>query len=143
MEKLASWSLFSFSIELAAAVWFHRSRLAYLIGTAPRASGRAAVAPVSRLLTRAVLYQFAYLTSSWEEVVPRADYESFDYKPEATSVDSPIDDAPRMRVGVRQDFAHIMIALARELRIPCRYVSRYLTASSSTQSPAASLSRSI
>jgi transglutaminase-like putative cysteine protease len=53
-------------------------------------------------------------------------YESFDYKPQSTSVDSPIDDALRMRVGVCQDYAHIMIALARELRIPCRYVSGYL-----------------
>jgi transglutaminase-like putative cysteine protease len=53
-------------------------------------------------------------------------YESFDYKPQSTSVDSPIDDALRLRVGVCQDYAHIMIALARELRIPCRYVSGYL-----------------
>jgi transglutaminase-like putative cysteine protease len=53
-------------------------------------------------------------------------YESFDYKPQSTSVDSPIDDALRMRVGVCQDFAHIMIALARESGIPCRYVSGYL-----------------
>jgi transglutaminase-like putative cysteine protease len=53
-------------------------------------------------------------------------YKNFDYKPQSTSVDSPIDDALRMRVGVCQDFAHIMIALARELRIPCRYVSGYL-----------------
>ena len=53
-------------------------------------------------------------------------YENFDYKPQSTSVDSPIDDALRMRVGVCQDYAHIMIALARELRIPCRYVSGYL-----------------
>jgi len=53
-------------------------------------------------------------------------YEGFDYRPQSTSVDSPIDDALRMRVGVCQDFAHIMIALARELGIPCRYVSGYL-----------------
>src|SRR5262245_36200043 len=53
-------------------------------------------------------------------------YENFDYKLQATSVDSPIEDALRMRVGVCQDFAHIMIALGRELRIPCRYVSGYL-----------------
>lgn len=53
-------------------------------------------------------------------------YECFDYAPQSTSVDSPIDDALRLRVGVCQDFAHIMIALARELRIPCRYVSGYL-----------------
>jgi transglutaminase-like putative cysteine protease len=58
--------------------------------------------------------------------IKAAIYESFDYKPQSTSVDSPIDDALRMRVGVCQDFAHIMIALARELKIPCRYVSGYL-----------------
>jgi len=58
--------------------------------------------------------------------ISAAIYESFDYKPQSTSVDSPIDDALRMRVGVCQDYAHIMIALARELRIPCRYVSGYL-----------------
>jgi transglutaminase-like putative cysteine protease len=59
-------------------------------------------------------------------VINTAIYENFDYKPQSTSVDSPIDDALRMRVGVCQDFAHIMIALARELRIPCRYVSGHL-----------------
>ena len=58
--------------------------------------------------------------------IDAAIYEGFDYRPQSTSVDSPIDDALRMRVGVCQDFAHIMIALARELRIPCRYVSGYL-----------------
>ena len=41
-------------------------------------------------------------------------------------MDSPIDDALRIRQGVCQDFAHIMIALVRRLRIPCRYVSGYL-----------------
>lgn len=53
-------------------------------------------------------------------------YESFDYVPNTTRVDSPIDDALRSRQGVCQDFAHIMIALVRQLRIPCRYVSGYL-----------------
>jgi transglutaminase-like putative cysteine protease len=53
-------------------------------------------------------------------------YETFDYAPQTTAVDSPIDDALRARQGVCQDFAHIMIALVRGLRIPCRYVSGYL-----------------
>jgi transglutaminase-like putative cysteine protease len=53
-------------------------------------------------------------------------YHWFDYVPQSTKVDSPIDDAIRAQRGVCQDFAHIMIALARELRIPCRYVSGYL-----------------
>jgi transglutaminase-like putative cysteine protease len=53
-------------------------------------------------------------------------YELFDYAPNTTSVDSPIDDALRTRRGVCQDFAHIMITLVRQLKIPCRYVSGYL-----------------
>jgi transglutaminase-like putative cysteine protease len=53
-------------------------------------------------------------------------YQAFDYAPNTTQVDSPIDDALRRRQGVCQDFAHIMIALVRELKIPCRYISGYL-----------------
>lgn len=53
-------------------------------------------------------------------------YEAFDYAPQSTHVDSPIDDALAQRKGVCQDFAHIMIALVRGLGIPCRYISGYL-----------------
>jgi transglutaminase-like putative cysteine protease len=53
-------------------------------------------------------------------------YEAFAYVPNTTRVDSPIDDALQSRQGVCQDFAHIMIALVRQLHIPCRYVSGYL-----------------
>jgi transglutaminase-like putative cysteine protease len=53
-------------------------------------------------------------------------YQTFAYVPNSTKVDSPIDDALRARQGVCQDFAHIMTALVRRLRIPCRYVSGYL-----------------
>ena len=53
-------------------------------------------------------------------------YDYFDYVPKSTKVDSPIDEAIQSRQGVCQDFAHVMIALVRSLRIPCRYVSGYL-----------------
>jgi transglutaminase-like putative cysteine protease len=53
-------------------------------------------------------------------------FNRFEYNPQATQVDSPIDDALRARHGVCQDFAHIMIALVRPLGVPCRYVSGYL-----------------
>ena len=53
-------------------------------------------------------------------------YEAFEYVPNTTRVDSPIDEALHSRQGVCQDFAHIMIALVRQLRVPCRYVSGYL-----------------
>jgi transglutaminase-like putative cysteine protease len=53
-------------------------------------------------------------------------YQRFAYVKESTKVDSPIEDALRSRQGVCQDFTHIFIALVRNLRIPCRYVSGYL-----------------
>jgi transglutaminase-like putative cysteine protease len=53
-------------------------------------------------------------------------YEFFEYAPNTTKVDSPIDEALESRRGVCQDFAHIMITLVRQLKVPCRYVSGYL-----------------
>ena len=53
-------------------------------------------------------------------------YDCFNYSPRTTRVDSPIDEAIEAKQGVCQDFAHIMIALVRQLGIPCRYVSGYL-----------------
>ncbi len=52
--------------------------------------------------------------------------DAFEYAPQSTEVDSPIDVALKERRGVCQDFAHIMTTMVRELRIPCRYVSGYL-----------------
>ena len=53
-------------------------------------------------------------------------YKAFEYVPKHTHVNSPIDHALADRKGVCQDFAHIMIALLRGLKIPARYVSGYL-----------------
>jgi transglutaminase-like putative cysteine protease len=58
--------------------------------------------------------------------ISRNVYNNFEYLPRSTKVDSPIDVALGARRGVCQDFAHIMIALARMVGIPCRYVSGYL-----------------
>lgn len=51
---------------------------------------------------------------------------AFEYVPRSTNVDSPIDVALESRKGVCQDMTHIMAALVRQMRIPCRYVSGYL-----------------
>jgi transglutaminase-like putative cysteine protease len=53
-------------------------------------------------------------------------YQAFQYVPNSTEVDSPIDETLQTRAGVCQDFAHITIALLREYHIPARYVSGYL-----------------
>ncbi len=53
-------------------------------------------------------------------------HDQFTYQPNSTKVDSPIDHILSTGMGVCQDYAHVMIAMARHLRIPCRYVSGYL-----------------
>jgi len=53
-------------------------------------------------------------------------HRAFEYVRKSTLVNSPIEDSLGTRQGVCQDFAHIMIALLRQLGIPCRYVSGYL-----------------
>jgi transglutaminase-like putative cysteine protease len=53
-------------------------------------------------------------------------FEYFEYVPQHTRVDSPIDEAIVSGKGVCQDFAHTMIALLRHVGIPARYVSGYL-----------------
>lgn len=58
--------------------------------------------------------------------INEAIYKLFAYVPNSTKVDSPIEEALQARQGVCQDFAHIMIALVRRLKMPCRYVSGYM-----------------
>jgi len=53
-------------------------------------------------------------------------YQYFSYVKSSSGVNSAIQDAIRSRQGVCQDFAHTMISIVRNLRIPCRYVSGYL-----------------
>jgi len=64
-------------------------------------------------------------------------HRSFSYVKKITAVNSPIEDALRSRQGVCQDFAHIMIALVRNARIPCRYVSGYFYHSTEDAHPVA------
>ena len=53
-------------------------------------------------------------------------FDALSYVPKSTDVDSPIDIALSSRMGVCQDFSHVMIAVLRGLGIPARYVSGYL-----------------
>ncbi|MBX3063672.1 MAG: transglutaminase family protein [Anaerolineae bacterium] len=54
-------------------------------------------------------------------------YNAFQYTPNSTKVDSPIDDALTARQGVCQDFSHVMLAMVRRRGIPARYVSGYIS----------------
>ena len=53
-------------------------------------------------------------------------HRSFEYVPGSTSVASPIDHILQNGLGVCQDYAHVMIAIARSWAVPTRYVSGYV-----------------
>ena len=53
-------------------------------------------------------------------------HRNFQYVPGSTSVISTIEHILESRQGVCQDYAHVMIAIARSWHIPARYVSGYL-----------------
>ena len=53
-------------------------------------------------------------------------HRDFVYDPEATHVGTPPEEAFRLRQGVCQDFAHVMLSGMRSLGLPCAYVSGYL-----------------
>jgi transglutaminase-like putative cysteine protease len=53
-------------------------------------------------------------------------FTDFKYDSKATTVTTSVEQVLRTRLGVCQDFAHVMIACLRALRLPARYVSGYL-----------------
>ena len=55
-------------------------------------------------------------------------HHSFDYVPGSTTAVSPIDHILETGQGVCQDYAHVMIAIARSWGVPTRYVSGYVSA---------------
>jgi transglutaminase-like putative cysteine protease len=52
-------------------------------------------------------------------------YRTFAYRSHVTGVHTRANDALKLRAGVCQDFAHVMLALCRCMQIPARYVSGY------------------
>ena len=53
-------------------------------------------------------------------------YRTLEYSPGATTLKTAASQSLQEKRGVCQDFAHAMIAICRELKIPARYVSGYL-----------------
>ncbi len=53
-------------------------------------------------------------------------FNDFTYEKNATNVETPMEEAFRLRKGVCQDFSHIMIGCLRSLGLAARYVSGYL-----------------
>ncbi|MFO0694540.1 MAG: transglutaminase family protein [Polyangiales bacterium] len=53
-------------------------------------------------------------------------YTEFTYKPGVTSIATPLSEVMEKRMGVCQDFAHLLIASLRSFGLSARYVSGYL-----------------
>jgi transglutaminase-like putative cysteine protease len=53
-------------------------------------------------------------------------YKNFRYVPGITSVETTIDEVWKLKAGVCQDFAHILLTMLRMLGMPARYVSGYV-----------------
>jgi transglutaminase-like putative cysteine protease len=52
-------------------------------------------------------------------------HRTFAYRPHVTGVSTRATDALKIRAGVCQDFAHVLLGLCRTVQIPARYVSGY------------------
>jgi transglutaminase-like putative cysteine protease len=60
------------------------------------------------------------------QAIMRYVHANFSYVPNVTNVHTRVGEVLHERCGVCQDFAHLMLALCRSIKIPARYVSGYL-----------------
>ncbi|MBE8720175.1 transglutaminase family protein [Sphingobacterium pedocola] len=58
-------------------------------------------------------------------------YTNFTYRQGVTTVESTVDEIWKLRAGVCQDFAHLLITMLRMQDIPSRYISGYICPSNS------------
>ncbi|MBL8330397.1 MAG: transglutaminase family protein [Rubrivivax sp.] len=63
-------------------------------------------------------------------------HRDFEYRSASTEVDTPVAQAFEQRLGVCQDFAHVMIGACRMMGVPARYVSGYLLTRTADESEA-------
>ncbi|TBL72465.1 transglutaminase family protein [Paenibacillus thalictri] len=61
----------------------------------------------------------------WTKLLSEGIHGDFTYDPSATDVHTTVGETLRLRRGVCQDYAHLMIAVCRSKGIPARYVSGY------------------
>ncbi|WP_333821145.1 transglutaminase family protein [Ohtaekwangia sp.] len=53
-------------------------------------------------------------------------YKTFEYQTGITTVETTLDEIWKLKSGVCQDFAHMLLAILRLMNIPARYVSGYI-----------------
>lgn len=107
--------------EAAAVTTLDPGSPHHFVGASPLVRPSAAIADYARGLTRAGMSAFAAA-----EAINLGLHADMLYDSDATTVDTPLEEAFAKRKGVCQDFAHIMIACLREIGIPAGYVSGFL-----------------
>lgn len=93
----------------------------HFLGDSPRLAPSADIAAWARTMVTPQMSAREAATTVCARI-----HQQFTYLPGATKVDTPAGTAFRLRKGVCQDFAHIMILALRSLGIPAGYVSGYL-----------------
>lgn len=93
----------------------------HFTGPSPRLPQDPAIAAYARDLVRP-----GQTVREMAEALCTRIHREFTYDPEATTVDSTPAEAFKLKRGVCQDFAHIMIVALRSLGIPAGYVSGFL-----------------
>jgi transglutaminase-like putative cysteine protease len=53
-------------------------------------------------------------------------YDNFEYRKGVTNVETQVDEIWKLKAGVCQDFAHVLLVMLRLVGIPARYVSGYI-----------------
>ena len=53
-------------------------------------------------------------------------YQNFEYKAGVTTVETTLDEVWKLKSGVCQDFAHLLLEMLKEVGIPARYISGYI-----------------
>jgi len=83
---------------------------------------------LSPLVWRLAIDAVADEKDAWRAAVAimRFIHSNFTYTPNTTGVNTHMREVIEKRLGVCQDFAHVMVGMCRSLRIPARYVSGYL-----------------
>lgn len=89
------------------------------------ASARVTLDPSTTVYGKAAIKGSASVLDMVERV-GEALHGDFSYDPKATTVETPMLEAFKLRKGVCQDFTHIMIACLRGVGIPAGYVSGFL-----------------
>ncbi len=84
--------------------------------------------PLSEIVKEFAIDCFDERSTLWEACnsIMRKIYSTVEFKPGFTTINTPVDAVLRLRKGVCQDFAHLMIACLRNMGLPARYVSGYI-----------------